>query len=277
MDSVEVNQIQTTYRAFQSWAQEDASKSDADKRTGKQKMFKDFLKQQEDATGEAGLRDGRFYGERRPKVGGGTEAFQTIGYGHKIAIGDESKFAQGITKSEREELLTGDIKTARTTAKGKYGKGFDDLKERERLALTEYSFIGHSGKGTKTGKTKLDAKIRGGTSSDTDLSKEFADTPDTDTRNEARKKLYSDLVNFDMSNRSVAVKKMLDAHVAFMEKNAVKSLEKRHDIPMSYGEKIVDQQIEAAKKFDKKDVSIKDIEKFNRLIARQLGSLGLKD
>ena len=62
-----------------------------------------------------------------------------------------------------------------------------------------------------------------------------------------------------------------------MEKHAVKSLEKRHNIPVSYGEQIVDQQIELAKKFDKKDVSIKDLEKFNLLIARQLGSLGLRD
>jgi hypothetical protein len=73
------------------------------------------------------------------------------------------------------------------------------------------------------------------------------------------------------------IKRMLDAHISFMEKHAVKSLEKRHNIPVSYGEQIVDQQIELAKKFDKKDVSIKDLEKFNLLIARQLGSLGLRD
>ncbi len=272
MDSVEVNQIQTVYRAFQSWAQEDASKSDADKRTGKQKMFKDWLSNQEDPTGKAGETDGLFYPYDVKNI-------PHVGTGHKLTDQElkDPKWSKGITGQQKKDLFNKDVDTARTTAKGKYGKRFDDLKEREQIALTEYSFIGHSGKGTKTGKTELDAKIRKGSHSDKELEEEFAKTPDAQGRNEGRKKLYSDLVNFDMNNRSAAVKKMLDAHVAFMEKNAVKSLEKRHDIPMSYGEKIVDQQIEAAKKFDKKDVSIKDIEKFNRLIARQLGSLGLKD
>ena len=278
---VEVNQMQAQYRTFQSWAQSHISMPD-DKQ-GKQKMFKEWLKNQEDASGEAGLRaDGKFYGEKRPKVSGGTEAFQTIGYGHKIPLGQESSFASGITKEQREGLLTEDIKTARTTAKGKYGKGWDDLKTREQIALTEYSFVGHSGKRSKTGKTQLDAKIRGGTSSDTDIATEFAATPDTDRRNKARrdpktgKGLYSDLVNFDMNTRTTAVKKMLDIHVEFMEEHAVKLL-KKHSIPRKYAEKIVKQQIEIAKKFDKKDVSVKDVEEFNRLLARQLGSLGAKD
>ena len=269
----EINQIQGQYRAFQSWAHSHTLMPN-DKQ-GKNKVFKNFLKQQEDASGEAGLNktDGKFYGEKRPKVGGGTEAFQTIGYGHKIPLGQESSFASGITGQQREELLTKDIKTARTTAKGRYGKGFDNLKERDQLALTEYAFIGHG----KSGKTELAKKIRGGTSSDTEIATEFAKTKDTRTRNTGREKLYSELVNLDMNNRSAAVKKMLDAHISFMEKHAVESLEKRHNIPVSYGEQIVDQQIELAKKFDKKDVSIKDLEKFNLLIARQLGSLGLSD
>ena len=274
----EINQIQGHYRAFQSLAHFYTVVSN-DKRE-KNKVFKNFLKQQEDASGEAGLRaDGKFYGEKRPKVGGGTEAFQTIGYGHKIPLGQESSFASGITRQQREELLTKDIKTARATAKKRYGKGFDNLKERDQLALTEYAFIGHG----KSGKTKLAKKIRGGTSSDTEIATEFAKTEDTPRRNKARRDpktgegSYSDLANLDMNNRSAAVKKMLDAHISFMEKHGVESLEKRHNIPVSYGEQIVDQQIELAKKFDKKDVSIKDLEKFNLLIARQLGSLGLRD
>ena len=268
----EINQIQGHYRAFQSLAHFYTVVSN-DKRE-KNKVFKNFLKQQEDASGEAGLRaDGKFYGEKRPKVDGGTEAFQTIGYGHKIPLGQESSFASGITGQQREELLTKDIKTARATAKGRYGKGFDNLKERDQLALTEYAFIGHG----KSGKTELAKKIRGGTSSDTDIATEFAKTDDTKTRNTGREKLYSDLANLDMNNRSAVVKKMLDAHISFMEKHAVESLKTRHNIPVSYGEQIVDQQIELAKKFDKKDVSIKDLEKFNLLIARQLGSLGLRD
>ena len=69
---------------------------------------------------------------------------------------------------------------------------------------------------------------------------------------------------------------MLKSHVAFMEEHAVK-LYKSKNIPEEYGEKWKDKEIAAAKKFDKKDISPKDLEDFNRLLARQLSNLMLKD
>mgnify|MGYP003148587557 CR=1 FL=1 len=265
----EISEIQKEYRTFQSDSKEvrESESTIAEQ----QKRFKGYLQNQEDPRNDAGKTDDLFYPYD-------VKGVPHIGTGHKLTNRElqDPKWSQGINAQQKSELFDKDIKTARNTAKGKYGTGWKNLKERHRIALTDYSFIGHSGKNNPTGKTVLDAKIRAG-KSDSEISSEFSNTTDTKRRNTGRTTLYSDLINISKRNKEGIIKRMSDVHVKFMETHGVKSLESRHNIPEEYGKQIIDQQIAQVKKFDKENISIKDMNEFNRLIARQLGSLGLKD
>ena len=165
--------------------------------------LRNYIKSQEDATGKAGYKDGKYYPYNVKRKDGTTEPFQTIGFGHKIMPGED--FSKGISAQQREDQLDKDISTRGSKiARDRYGTGFDNLSAARKWSLSDYAYTGTGPKGG--GESKLSKAIRAG-EDDTKIITEYTAHQGTDYRKEGQTKLFNDLRNIE---NPPVIKEMLD-------------------------------------------------------------------
>lgn len=100
--------------------------------------FIKYLKSSENEI-KSGFKDGKWYPHKSPEGG-----MPTIAYGHKIRQDELVKFRNGITDEEAEELLKGDINTAKHKAaddfKAMTGRNFAELPQTAQYMLIDIAF-----------------------------------------------------------------------------------------------------------------------------------------